>query len=423
MRNGVIKRFEALLCTGSPGLYRVVTFFAVQHIYSLAELGHVASTMSVAQMAGFFTAIGWATLILVRLPGATDEQAAVDAFYPLAAMAVITTLLVTMASSALGLSGLLQFDVSAFVSLLWGWTAYQVARHYFVAHKRYRTAVLFYVALIAGSGLLLYLGQRNGWPPSFALAAALGLTAAGMFIVIGLPSRGAWWRAFDMKGLQFGLTNFLSGGIALVLVPAATLMCGASFAGMLSLLASLTAVGMLLPRAISIAQLPELAICKSAGLPFDDTLRDMRRSIGWSNGAVLAINVVMVVGMTIWHLPDSAERTAVIVAGLLLAVQCAVGMMGMVGSSVMMAFEKGADTARINLATTGAFAVLFALCNWRGGQVGFLLVLVSAIAVIGLRNWLVCGKAAEVYRQYAMQRAYAQTDGLHTASINQAARS
>ncbi|ASL46026.1 hypothetical protein bAD24_III01420 [Burkholderia sp. AD24] len=423
MRNGAVKRCEALLCTGSPGLYRVVTFFAVQRIYSLAELGHVASIMSVAQMAAFFTAIGWATLILVRLPGAADERAAVDTFYPLAAMALVTTLAVTLASTVPNLSGLFRFDFPGFVSLLWGWTAYQVARHYFVAHKRYRTAVLFDVALIAGSGSLLYLGQRSGWPPSCALAAALGLTAAGMFIAIGLPSRGAWWRRFDMKGLQFGLTNFLSGGIALVLVPAATLMCGAVFAGMLSLLASVTAVGMLLPRAISIAQLPELARCKSAGLPFGDTLRHMRRSIGWSNGAVLAINVVMVVGVTVWRVGHGGERTAVMVAGLLLAIQCAVGMLGMVGSSVMMAFEKSADTARINLMATGTFAVLFALCVGWGGQAGFLLVLVSAIAVVGLRNWLVCGKAAEVYREYATQHDGTESDSRLTASVTQRAPS
>ena len=401
----------------------MVTFFAVQRIYSLAELGHLASIMSVAQMAAFFTAIGWATLILVRLPGAADERAAVDTFYPLAAMAVVTTLAVTLASTVPKLSGLFRFDFPGFVSLLWGWTAYQVARHYFVAHKRYRTAVLFDVALIAGSGSLLYVGQGSGWPPSYALAMALGLTAAGMFIAIGLPSRGAWWRRFDMKGLQFGLTNFLSGGMALVLVPAATLMCGAAFAGMLSLLASVTAVGMLLPRAISIAQLPELARCKSAGLPFGDTLRHMRRSIGWSNGAVLAINVVMVAGMTVWRVSDGGERTAVMVAGLLLAGQCAVGMMGMVGSSVMMAFEKSADTARINLVATGTFAGLFVLCVGWGGQAGFLLVLVSAIAVTGLRNRLVCGKAAEVYRQYATQHAGTGADSRLTASVTQSSPS
>src|SRR5258708_2047077 len=52
--------------------YRVITFFAVQHIYSLAELGHTASSMAIAQMLGFFTAIGWAALVLVRVPGAAN---------------------------------------------------------------------------------------------------------------------------------------------------------------------------------------------------------------------------------------------------------------------------------------------------------------------------------------------------------------
>ncbi|MGA7779080.1 MAG: hypothetical protein WCA85_15415 [Paraburkholderia sp.] len=421
MHNRLIKRVEALLCTGSPGLYRVVAFFAVQHIYSLAALGHVAADMSIAQMAGYFTAIGWATLILVRLPGAANKQAAIDAFYPLVWMSVTTTLVVTLASITLRLSGLIHFDVWGFVSLLWGWTAYQVARHYFVAHKRYRTAVVFDVALIASSGLLLWLCSRNGLSPSCALAAALGITAAAMFAAIGLPSSGTWLIAFDMKGLQFGLTNFLSGGISLVFVPAATLMCGASFAGMLSLLTSVTAVAILLPRAISMAQLPELAKCKATRRPFDNTLRDMRRSIGWSNGVVFLINVTLVVGMTAWHMRDGGERNAAVVAGLLLAVQYAVGMMGIVSSSVMMAFEKGADTARINVATTGTFAVLFAFCVWFGGQVGFLLVLASAVMVTGLRNWLVCGRAAGVCRQYAKSRTDVNADDMRTASTTQGA--
>lgn len=421
MRSRLVKRFEALLCTGSPGLYRVVTFFAVQHIYSLAELGQVASNLSIAQMAGFFTAIGWATLILVRLPGAANEQAAVDAFYPLVRMAVTTALAVSLASIALALSGLIHFDVWGFVALLCGWTAYQLARHYFVAQRRYRTAVAFDVALIVSSGLLLWLCRRQGLSPSCALAAAFGITSAGMFTAIGLPSRGAWLNAFDVKGLQFGLTNFLSGGVSLVFVPAATFMCGASFAGMLSLLASVTAVGLLLPRAISIAQLPELAKRRKAGRPFDNTLRAMRRSINWSNGVVLAINIALVVCMTFWHVRDGAGRAAVMIAGLLLAIQCAVGMMGIVGSSVMMAFEKGADTARINVATTATFAILGALCLWYGGQVGFLFMLLSAVAVAGLRNWLVCRRAADVCRQYARPDAGTNPDHTRPATLTQRA--
>ncbi|WP_144148432.1 hypothetical protein [Paraburkholderia sp. BCC1884] len=421
MRSRLIKRFEALVCTGSPGLYRVVTFFAVQHIYSLAELGHVASNLSIAQMAGFFTAIGWATLIMVRLPGALDRRTAVDTFYPLAGMALVTTLAVTSASIALALSGLIRFDAWGLIPLLLGWTAYQVARHYFVAQRRYRTAVAFDMALMASSGWLLWLCQRHGLSPSCALASAFGITAAGMLTTIGMPSRGASLKTFDVKGLQFGLTNFLSGGISLVFVPLATFMCGASFAGMLSLLASVTAVGMLLPRAISMAQLPELAKRRKAGRQLDDTLRDMRRSINWSNGVVLMVNVALVVGLTLWHVRGGNERAAVMAAGLLLAIQCAVGMMGIVGSSVMMAFEKGADTAKINVAATGAFALVCAPCVWYGGPVGFMLVLLAAIAVAGFRNWLVCAKAADVHRLYASPGAQAELADAHSATTTQRA--
>jgi hypothetical protein len=403
MRYGLLNRLEALICTGSPGLYRVITFFAVQHIYSLAELGHTASSMAIAQMLGFFTAIGWAALVLVRVPGAANGQAAIDAFYPLVSMAALTTIVVTLGSIALAFTNFVSFDLWAFVLLLWGWTAYQVARHYFVAHKRYRIAVIFDMGLLTGSGLSLWLCERNGLPSSCGLATALGVTAAAMFVAIGAPSHGVRLTGFDVTGLQFGLTNFLSGGIALVFIPAATLMCGASFSGMLSLLASVTAVGLLLPRAISMAQLPELAKRKAAKLPLDDMLHGMRRSIRWSNGVVLVINVLLVLGLTNWQMREGTEQGAVIVAGVLLAVQCAVGVMGMVNSSVMMAFEKGAMAARVNVATTATFAALFLFCAWYGGQNGFLLVLASSIGVTVLRNRLIRTCSIGVCDAYASQ--------------------
>jgi hypothetical protein len=398
----LIRRLEALVCTGSPGLYRVITFFAVQHIYSLTELGHTASSMAIAQMAGFFTAIGWATLILVRLPGAANGQAAIDTFYPLVSMAALTTMAVTLCSIALALINVVRFDLWAFVTLLWGWTAYQVARHYFVAHKRYRIAVIFDVGLITGSGLSLWICERSGLPSSYGLAIALGAIAVAMFVAIGAPSRGIRLTGFDVKGLQFGLTNFLSGGVALVFVPLATLMCGASFAGMLSLLASVTAVGILLPRAISMMQLPELAQRRSAALPLDDMLRTMRRSIEWSNGGVLIINVALVIGLAYSQVYDSSERVAVIIAGLLLAAQCAIGMMGIVNSSVMMVFERSREAVRINLQTSTLFGVLCGGAVLHGGAIGFGGLLIAAVAVAGVRNLMTARDAKTAMKLYAM---------------------
>lgn len=417
MPRNLIGRMEALICTGAPGLYRVVTFFAVQHIYSLNELGRTASNMAIAQMAGFFTAIGWATLILVRVPAVSAGQTAVDAFYPLVSMAAAATLATILLSAVVAVTGLIHFDLAGFVSLLCGWSAYQVARHYFVAHKRYRITVAYDVGLIIGSALVLWICERLGQSASLGLAIALALIAAMMFVVIGLPSRGVRLAVFDIKGLQFGLTNFLSGGVALVFVPTATLMCGASFSGLLSLQASVTAIGLLLPRAISMYQLPELAKLKAALLPIDRIIRLMRRQIVWSNLIVLAINALIVLGLTAWQMKGGADSRPVLIAGLLLALQCAVGVMGMANSSVMMAFEKGGAAVKINIVTTGLFAALFTLCFLHKGQLGFLLVLVAAILVTILRNWLIHQSVAKLSHAYFTQLPNEDASSLPTISI------
>ncbi|MFM0294053.1 MULTISPECIES: hypothetical protein [Paraburkholderia] len=395
-----VQRIEALICTGSPGLYRVVVFFAIQHVYSLAELGRTASSMSIAQMVAFFTAIGWATLILVRVPAATTERSAVSAFYHVGAMSLVTTVLCTVLGLGIAVSKVIPFDLCAFLALLWSWTAYQIARHYFVALKRYRAAIAFDVALIGGSAGTLAIFRYAGLSAAAALATGLGLIAIAMFVKIGRPDLQMLPRKLEIEGLQFGLTNFLSGGIPLIFVPAATVMCGAAFAGMLSLLSSGIAIGMLLPRAISMMQLADLAKRKAAFLSLDESLRRMSRCINWCNGAMLVCNVILVLLFTARQARDASFPTGVVLAGLLLAIQCAVGMTGVANSSVMMIFEQGAVTAKINVLTALAFALLVAPCYASGALTGFAMILCSAIVITVWRNWLIRRHAHLIYHQY-----------------------
>lgn len=387
-RDRVVRRLEAIVSTGTPGLYRVVSFLLLQHVYSLAALGRTGSSMAIAQMVGFFTAIGWATLILVRLPAATDRRSRTDQFYALTFQGLATTIGCTLL--CVGLSGFVapstHFDVGSFISLLWGWTTYQLARHYFIALKRYREAIVFDVALMLMSALSLLVCKRFGIPSSHALAVALVAGAIAMFSVIGLPSRRAIARTFDFKGFQFGLTNFLSGGPPLVFVPAATAMCGATFAGMLSLLSSLSAVGQLLPRAISLTQLPELARRRATHEPLEGTIRSMGRSIAYSNIIVSLLNAVAVFIVAFQKTPEPTMRWTAVMAGMLLTLLCAVGVMGLVSSNTVAIFEKASASVRINVTTTVLFAVLFGASTWVGGRVGFMLVLCSAIGITVLRN-------------------------------------
>ncbi|MBR7994300.1 hypothetical protein KDX08_17765 [Burkholderia cenocepacia] len=405
MRNAdagkLLGRLEALVCTGAPGLYRVLTFWVIQRIYSLDELGHAASNLSVAQMIGFFTAIGWATLILVRVPASDGRQAARDAFYSLVSMAGWTTVVATLACVLVSASGLVAFDLGGVVALMWGWTVYQLARHFFVSTRRYRITIAFDCLLIAGSCAMLEVGTRHGYSASLCLALSLMGVAVAMFVAIGAPGRGVFSIRLDMKGLQFGLTNFLSGGIALVTVPAAKAMCGASFAGMLSLFASVTAVGNLLPRAISIAQLPDLVKRKKDKAPLDTTLGAMRRNIDLSNLVVLVVNLVMVAGLTYRAGLEGGDWYMALAGGVLLAIQCAAGVLGVVGSNVMMAFEKSAVTARINIGTSTLFIALLGGSVAIGGEAGFFCMLVSAVLVTLIRNGIVVLHARRVCSAYA----------------------
>jgi len=397
----LLGRLEALVCTGAPGLYRVLTFWVVQRLYSLDELGHAASNVSIAQMIGFFTAIGWATLILVRVPASDGKQAARDAFYSLVSMAGWTTVAATLACVLVFATGLVAFDLGGVVALMWGWTVYQLARHFFVSYRRYRITIAFDCVLIVGSCAMLRVGTYHGYSASLCLAGALIVVAAAMFVAIGAPARHAVSMCIDAKGLQFGLTNFLSGGIALAIVPAAKAMCGASFAGMLSLFASVTAVGNLLPRAISIAQLPDLAKRKKDKAPLDATLGAMRRNIDLSNLVVFVANLAMVAGLTYHYGADGSGAYMALAGGVLMAILCAAGVLGVVGSNVMMAFEQSAVTARINIATSTLFGVLLGGSVAIGDEAGFFCMLAAAVVVTLIRNAIVVMHARRVCAAYA----------------------
>ncbi|VWB45039.1 hypothetical protein BLA6863_02021 [Burkholderia lata] len=396
----LLGRLEALVCTGAPGLYRVLTFWVIQRIYSLDELGRAASSLSIAQMIAFFTAIGWATLILVRVPASDGKQAARDAFYSLVSMAGWTTVAATLACVLVFATGLVMFDLGGVVALMWGWTAYQLSRHFFVSTRRYRVAIAFDCLLIAGSCALLRGGTYHGYSASLCLAVALIAVAVAMFVTIGAPARHAVSMRIDAKGLQFGLTNFLSGGIALAIVPAAKAMCGASFAGMLSLFASVTAIGNLLPRAISISQLPDLVKRKRDKAPLDATLGIMRRNIDLSNVVVLAANLAMVAGLTCYYGIDGRGTYVTLAGGVLMAILCAAGVLGVVGSNVMMAFEQSAVTARINIGTSTLFGVLLGGSVAIGGEAGFFCMLAAAVAVTLIRNGIVVMHARRVCAAY-----------------------
>lgn len=400
----LIGKAEAIVATGMPGLYRVIAFFGIQRIYSLGELGKAASAFSVAQILGFFTAIGWASLILVRVPAARTREDAVQRFYGLLGMGGVSAL----AIGAGVLLWALLFDPRGSwretLAILIGWSIYQLARHYFLAHRKYRIVIAYDVTLLVVTACFVVtlhrLGVSAGWSLGGALAAIGGL----MLISIGSPGRLAGDWKFEPKGIEFGFTNFLSGGIALSLVPIANAANGARFAGIISLIASFSLISALIPRAISMYRLPELSRLASDGQPLAGLTAQTAHEVRLACGVSFLVNCGIVLAIVLYKGAAVDGFWYTLICGMAICAQGCTSMLGMAYSSVLMVREESRQSMSINLASCGAFTAALGVFYLFTGKLNFPFTLAICLAITLLRNVMLKLKCAPLLDPVALVR-------------------
>jgi glycosyltransferase involved in cell wall biosynthesis len=394
LSSDLLRKGEAIVVTGMPGLYRILAFLLIQHLYSLDGLGHAASAYSVAQMLSYFTAIGWAGLVLVRVPAARDSGEALREFYRLVMMAAISLLVVC--AGVLGTAPFLKTDVSGvdIVVVLAGWSLYQLARHFFLSARAYRRMIAYDVVLLVLSASLLIAFRHTGVAAAVPLGIALTGTAVLMLANAGLPRRPVVLGKFEPKGLEFGLTNFLSGGMALSLIPIANFSKGPAFAGVISLMASFCAISALIPRAISLYQLPEMSKLARSGVSLVSATARMNREIRTACVATFIVNAAIVAGIAIIDGPRQ-EFEYLLVCGLIMAAQGSVSMSSMAHSNVLMARELGKESARLNLAACAAFVAAVAVLYFLNMSRNFALVLMACLVVTVGRNLLLRNRSSQ----------------------------
>ncbi|KMZ11398.1 hypothetical protein BHUM_06036 [Candidatus Burkholderia humilis] len=389
-----LNRSEPLICTGMPGVYRIASFFAVQHIYSVSELGRVVSNMAVAQMAGFFTAIGWATLILVRISSVKTRNEASEQFFQILWMSLLTTAVISASLLPAGKFVSIPFEPLETIGLLWGWTLYQIARHYFVAQKWYRGAICFDVLLTLATCGGAFLGRNSALTPSAILAIALVGVGAMMLPSIGFPAKRVRLGSFEKKGLEFGLANLVSGGMTLALTPLASTLCGSSFAGVFSLISSASAIGALVPRAISLIQIPVLSKIRARNESFDREIAVMCRQIQQANYLILLFNICISVGLVLYKTEPGSAREILLAAAVLLALISLISSSSVTHANVLMVFERSVTGLKISAITTTIFAVMCVSAAWINGWAAFLMLLISACCVSQLKNLLLARAVA-----------------------------
>ncbi|HSC80637.1 MAG TPA: hypothetical protein VLC08_09800, partial [Chitinolyticbacter sp.] len=165
------------------------------------------------------------------------------------------------------------------------------------------------------------------------------------------------WRNDGRRGMELGLANLFTGGVMMAVPPFAMHVGGSRYAALFGLLMTLLSVLMLLPRAISLQMIPQLARHREAAATLQMLLEQARSRLwGLSGVAVFALSsawVVMAHRSVHWMfgVPGSSA------IALLLISYLAISQLSIVSSNVLQVFE---DTGFI-FSVNGAYVLLVLL--------------------------------------------------------------
>lgn len=350
-----LEKLEILAATGMPGVYKVLVFFLVQHVYGLNTLGSLASWQSIAQILGFFTAIGWSSLIMVRVPQAETIKKQVETLNGLMIMSAITLSAFILIINAFGIMLSRESDALQVSYWLVAWTVYQVLRHYFIALKKYRKVLFLDGVIILLSIAIITQGSIES--VSFQLAFVMFLTSAVLIIVNHVESKPSKsYLKYDMKGIEYGFINLLSGGVALGMIPLAKYFEGESIAGTLSLFISITSIALLIPRAISLNGLPDLTRKIRNDIESAREIKDnLIFQISLSNIFTTITSVVVLVVFMVF-IPEGLELKLIALL-IIIITQNSITVQTLVYCTVMMCKEDSSELLKINIFSFVVFVI------------------------------------------------------------------
>lgn len=381
-----------------PGAYKLIIFFSVEYIFDLSLLGSIASWQSIAQVFGFFTAIGWCSLILVRIPKAESQQERINNYNSLLSMGILTLITLSIPIYAIGTCFSSNYQALQVLAWLLAWTLYQMPRHYFIALKNYRTALKVDASILAAS--LACLLTVSGHHVSTALASCMAIVGASASVAIQLDSaKKKLSLSYEKKGLEYGLINLLSGGITLSLIPLAHYFSGSEFAGSISLFLATIGIALLIPRAISTYHLPELSkAIKNANL-LKLRIKSMQREISLSNLLTTAFNLLCATFIS-FQSSAAIQGCMLFVTLSLITLQNSIAIQGLVYSNILMIYEETKKTIKINILSSALYiASCLAVLVLESGY-SFLSACIAALLIYILRLIKIKKLAIKKYDSY-----------------------
>lgn len=242
------------------------------------------------------------------------------------------------------------------------WTFYQVPRHRFIALKQYQTILCVDAAISLLSVAFIALSD----PTNLSEGIASIMLVGGLFLllVIEISAKPSFKRIqMEPKGLEFGLMNFLGGGIMLSLVPLAAYFEGQEFAGAASMFMSIAAMALLIPRAISISSITTTSKLIDSPIKLREQTNIIRKKIKISSIAAATISALSGAVIITNHIhlvfwPNLAAAFALII------LQNFFSTFGLAEANILTAKEESRTLLKINILAASSFLVAAIALLW-----------------------------------------------------------
>ncbi|MBE7421045.1 MAG: hypothetical protein HS110_01115 [Zoogloeaceae bacterium] len=398
----IIWNATILIVTALPGVQRIVAFWIIARTTDINTLGKLATDISLTTIFGFTTAIGWCSLMLVRLPrlrAARQSQFSVTI--------ALNAFIVTVASAL----PLVYLQEAGIIHSAWGtwlllasWSIYQLARHYSLARKEYGRLLAYEVTALCVSLSCLGLVARYGTSWAYS---ALSLP----YLAMGLAWLCRWLASNRAAGLKhhgryrdlwsssqgFALNTGLTAGLMATVVPIAKLTAGDAHAGVAAIVLSVTQVLVLFPRALSYHFLVPMsaAFGERDTLQLKKILRRFRLNVAM---ATAATGIAAGLG---WHYaggfmyPGVAAVSQSLTIFTMLVLTYAASQLALPDSNLLMCAELARLQFAINLFHTLFYVLGFVIASllYEDGINRFILILAVLLAGTCIRASLIAVSA------------------------------
>ena len=361
---------------------------SIEAMYGLGVLGQFSNDISIVSLLMFFSAIGWTNLILVWVPPAKEIER-FQIIHMLVRNAIPICAIGGVIIGVLGFLGL-AFEPGFMILLLIGWSGYQFIRHYLLSLKNYQLLFAIDITNIVITMTLLVLLCNGSDGPYIAMAASLVAITIGMlsYVYSKLARTGFGLDKKRQKamriGLEYGIANFMSAGMSLLLAPTTVHILGKPYGGLVGLVTNFLGIILLFPRAISFYYFPELAkLDKLSTQNFFSQYRKFQRFLNLSLliGTLGALLIVGIAGVLIYS--EASSLDSAIWIFFLLLLNTVITQIAVPDSNRLVIKQQSRFMAEINIVAFVMFSGCLAILFWSTtpGLNGFLLLLVAQLLI------------------------------------------